>query len=264
MSECRRCGRSTRDEAYACDHCGDLLARALGDVHWLEEQIEITIARQKGATYDGSPSPGAEKPLPINLPASEARESLRALLVSWIKLCAEEGVRSTSTSDAYPRDTLAAMSYWLLWRVDGLLLHEAGADAVDEITDAVATCHRMVDRPPEREYVGPCAMCARDLYCRPGDKSGACRQCGAEWTFLERGEWMKAQMAGRLVTAREASTMLGRLNLPTAQGTIDKWRERKRIAERGHNTQGHRLYQWDELRALAETRPATQSQPAGA
>ena len=263
MSECR-CGRTTRDEAYACDHCGDLLGRALGDVTWLDEQIEITISRQKGATYDGSPSAGAEKPLPINLPASEARETLRGLLVSWIRLCAEEGVRSTDHRHNLPEDNLPAMSRWLLWRVDGLLLHEAGSDCIDEITSAVAHCYRLVDRPPEREYVGPCAGCTRDLYCRPGEPKGECRHCGRPWDNEERWTWMQAQMTGRLVTAREGATLLSRVGLATQQGTIDKWRERKRITERGHNTQGHRLYQWDELRALAETRPDTRTTLAGA
>lgn len=253
MSECR-CGKPTRDEAYGCEDCADLLGRALGDVPWLEEQIDITISRQRGATYDGNTAAGAEKPLPINLPASEARENLRALMVSWIKLCAEEGVRSTSLRRNLPEDTMTAMSRWLLWRVDGLMLHEAASEAVDEITSAVAHCHRLVDRPPERRYIGPCAGCARDLYAKPGATEGQCRWCEHEWTWLEREDWMKARMVGKLVTAREGSTLLGRLGMSTAQGTIDKWHERARITEAGHNAQGHRLYRWDELKALAETR----------
>jgi hypothetical protein len=260
MSECR-CGKPTRDEAYGCEDCADLLGRALGDVPWLEEQIDITISRQKGATYDGNTSAGADKPLPINLPASEARENLRALMVSWIKLCAEEGVRSTDPRRNLPEDTMTAMSRWLLWRVDGLMLHEAASEAVDEITSAVAHCHRLVDRPPERRYIGPCAGCGRDLYAKPGAKDGQCRWCEHEWTTIEREEWMKAAMVGKIVTAREGSTLLGRLGMSTAQDTIDKWRQRKRITECGHNAQGHRLYRWDDLRRLAESETRA---PAGA
>ena len=70
MSECK-CGRETRDDAYGCDHCGDLLARALGDVPWLDGELEVTTSRQKGLDYRkvGGGKGGkkdAERPLPVS------------------------------------------------------------------------------------------------------------------------------------------------------------------------------------------------------
>src|SRR5690606_39238814 len=87
-----------------------------------------------------------------------------------------------------PSDDLPAISRWLLWRVDGLALHDIGPEAVDEITDAVAQCHRLVDRRPDRQYLGTCSAdkpdgetCAAELYAYPGRRSIVCPTCEVEW-----------------------------------------------------------------------------------
>jgi hypothetical protein len=250
VSQCR-CGKPTRDEAYVCDDCTDDLGRALGDVTWLDRELEVTITRQKAATYDGSSAAGADIPTPVNWAASEARTHLHALLVLWVRLCSEEGVRSTDSRHGLPEDNLTSMSHWLLWRVDGLALHEAGSDAVDELTSAVAHCHRLIDRRPERRFLGPC-NCGRDLYAATAVKSVVCEHCGQDYDTEALREMMFRQVTGRLVTAREGATLLSRFGLETKQGTIDKWRERKRLAERGHNARDHRLYLWEDLLALAQ------------
>lgn len=248
-NECR-CGKPTRDAAYVCDDCLDSLGRALGDVTWLAGEMPTTIARQKGADYTGSTSRGAETPSPVHWGASEAWGHLKALLVSWALFCDAEGVRSADTRPGMPQDTHIALARWLLWRVDGLGLHDIGAEAVDEITSAVAHCHRLVDRPPEKRYAGPCT-CGRDLYHRPGATEVTCGLCGEEHNVAAVYEAMRAKVMGRLVTAREGATLLSRFDLETKQGTIDKWRERKIVVERGHNQDGHRLYLFDDLLKLA-------------
>jgi hypothetical protein len=139
----------------------------------------------------------------------------------------------------------------MLWRVDGLALHEAGSDAVDELVSAVAHCHRLIDRRPERKFLGPC-NCGRDLYAATAVKSVVCEHCGQDYDTEALREMMFSQVTGRLVTAREGATLLSRFGLETKQGTIDKWRERKRLAERGHNARDHRLYLWEDLLALAQ------------
>jgi len=249
MTTCR-CDRPTRDDAYVCDDCADELGRALGDVTWLVEELETTITKQRGKTESGGGGASAEKPLPYHEAAAEALRNLRALLVLWVRFCSEEGVRSSDPRDGLPEDNLPAMSRWLLWRVDGLTLHDIGPEAHDEITNAVATCRRVIDRAPERQYVGPCA-CGRDLYRKPGAQVVRCRFCEAEYDADALTNSLRDQIMGRLVTAREGATLLSRFDLETKQATIDKWRERKRLVERGHNTRGHRLYLFDELLTLA-------------
>lgn len=247
-TECR-CGRPTRDDAYVCDQCSDDLGGALGDVPWLDEQLEITITGQRAATYDGAPSRGAERPSPVHWGASEARAHLRALLVSWTLFCDAEGVRSTDPRPGLPADNLPALSRWLLWRVDGLTLHDIGPEAVDEITSAVVHCRRVIDRREVPRYVGTCDECDSDLYETSG--RATCRRCGAEYDLETLRRRMESALVGRLVTAREGATLLSRFGLETGQGTIDKWHERGKVIGAGSNGRGHRLYRWEELLALA-------------
>lgn len=248
MSECK-CGRPTRDAAYVCDDCGDRLAQALGDMTWLDEELETTVGKQRGAPTEGGPA-GSEKSLPFHVAAAEVRDNLRNTLVGWVRICSEEGVRSSDPSDGLPANTLTAMSRWLLWRVDGLAYHEAGGDAVDEITYAVTQAVKAIDLAPERQYVGPCA-CGRDLYRKPGALLARCRHCGEQYDAEALTNALRDQVMGRLVTAREGATLLSQFDLRTGQGTIDKWAERKRIVPRGHDDKQRRLYLFDELLTLA-------------
>lgn len=265
MSECS-CGRPTRDDAYACDECGDKTARALGDVPWLVEELETTITKQRATeANEGSASATCSCKdtddecqhalVPFHVPAAEKRDALRHALVSAVRFCREEGVRNSDPGPDWPDDTLLSMSRWLLWRVDGLALNDMGEEITRAIRDTVRACRHVIDKPPERAYAGPCPECKRDLYHRHHAAEVGCSGCGQRWDVGEVNKWMQERitehMENKLVTAREGATLLGRLGLPVEQGTIDKWRERNRIAEAGHNPAGHRLYRWDDLLALA-------------
>lgn len=242
-----RCGRATRDAAYVCDGCGDELARALGDVPWLDEELETSISKQRGVDYrtlggsKGAKKP-SERPSPVQWGASEARAHLRALLVSWSLFCASEGVRHRERNDDLPADTLAAMSRWLLCRVDGLALHEIGSDAVDEITDAVARCRRMVDKPVEKWFAGPCNECKTDLFARAGSREVECSACGLVYDMGERREWLREAARDHLATATEIARAIvvwgdGPASEHLLIDRIRKWAEREpRLIERGHVT----------------------------
>lgn len=273
MSTCT-CGNPTRDDAYSCDSCGDQLARVLGDMPWIEEQIEITVTKQRGSTFhDGASSATCSCKdedsddakcqhtlVPFHVAASEKRDALRNALVTAVRFCREEGIRNSSPEADWPDDDLPAMSRWLLWRVDGLAFNDMGHEIGQAIIDAARACRRIIDSPPERSYAGPCAECGRDLYHRPDASEVYCRGCGSTWDVGEVNAWMRGRieehMRDRLVTAREGSTLLGRFGLPVEQGTIDKWRERNRLAEAGQeppkgDRPGARLYRWDDLLTLA-------------
>lgn len=225
-AECR-CGRPTRDAAYGCDNCGDLLARALGDISWLDEQLEVTITRQSGIDYrrmgSGGAKKDAERPLPGNWTVSEARTHLKALLVSWVLLSNEDGVRSSDPNDGLPDDNLVAISRWLLWRVDGLMLHEAGGDAVDEIASAVAHCHRLIDRHPERQYLGQCEACVGGrLYARPGSDKATCEACDTSIDAQIVRERLLGELDDRLCTAAEIARLSTYLGLKAGREQVRK------------------------------------------
>lgn len=233
-NECK-CGRPTRDAAYVCDECADLLARSLGDIPWLDEQLEITVTRSAGIDYRTlGGAKATESPSPVHWAASEARTHLKALLVSWVLFCEAEGVRNSDPAIGLPADNLGALSKWMLWRVDGLALHDIGAEAVAEIADAVQTCHRLIDRHPERQYLGACEICETGrIYARPGGKWATCNSCDAGTDADAVRTKMLKQLDDRLCTAAEIarlSTYLGlQANREQVRKRINQWHKRELI-----------------------------------
>lgn len=231
-----RCGKPTRDTLTVCEDCLTELNQALGDIPALEEELNVTISQQKGVDYrrvggsKGGTKP-AETPSPVNMGASDAKADLKALLVSWARLCHEEQVRNQSGETGLPDDNLPAISRWLMWRVDGLGLHEAGSDAVDEITAAVGRCQRMVDIPTERQYLGDCDDCDTGrLYARPASTWARCEGCDKAVPAQDVRDRLLARLDDRLCTAAEIarlSTYLGlRANRESVRKRINQWHAR--------------------------------------
>lgn len=233
-NECR-CGKPARDAAYFCDDCGDLLARALGEVPWLDEQLEVTVTRTSGIDYRTlGGAKATEAPSPVHWAASEARTHLKGLLVSWVLFCEAETVRSSDPHNGLPADNLPALSRWMLWRVDGLALHEIGIEAVDEITEAVQTCHRLIDKHPERQYLGTCEGCDTGrLYARPGSKSATCNACDASIDADAVRAKLLKELDDRLYTAAEIaglSTYLGlKADRERVRKRINQWHKREQL-----------------------------------
>lgn len=230
-----RCGKPTRDAAYVCDDCGQDLSNALGDVPWLDEQLEVTITRTSGVDYrtlGGTAS--SEMPSPVHWAAADARGHLKALLVSWTRFCAEENVRNSSPHLGLPDDNLVAISRWLMWRVDGLALMDIGPEAVDEITSAVAHCRRLIDRHPERQYLGRCDFCSEgSLYASPGSMWARCHVCDAAIDADAIRKRLLTELDDRLCTAAEIahlSTYLGlKAGREQVRTRINQWHSRKQI-----------------------------------
>lgn len=227
-TECR-CGRPTRDVNVGCDNCGDLLAQALGDVPWLDEQMEVTITRQQGIDYRrlGGGKGGkkdAERPLPGNWTASEARTHLRALLVSWVLYSDAESIRNSDPLNGLPAEGLVPMSRWLLWRVDGLMLNDRAGDVVEQITSAIDACHRLIDRPADRQYLGECGEmdCAGRMYARPGGDVATCDSCRTPVKASEIRDRLLAELDDRLCTAKEIAELSTYLGLKADREQVRK------------------------------------------
>jgi hypothetical protein len=231
-------------EGHVCMGCAGRLERALGDVPALWEELDTVLTKQ--ARYAAAEFRRGEQALPFNPAASELGWVLRNTLSTWCRLIAEE--RGRVLPDA---DSPTAVAGWLLHHTTWLRHHRAGHEAVEEITSVVGQIRKAVDRPPERVYAGPCKDCGGDMYAKPDAASVDCRPCGLSYDVTEMRDWMRSQVYGRLVTAREGVVLLSRFGLPVVQKTIDKWFERKRVVDHGKDAEGKRLYLFDDLVTLA-------------
>jgi hypothetical protein len=235
MNFCR-CGKQTKDAEYTCNDCLNDLARDLGECTWLEEQLDISITRQRGAATTGGANSG-EKALPWHDKASEVKRDLHATLASWVRICVEEHVKSAGPSTSMPTDTIGSMSRWLLCRVDGLAFNEAGYEAVRDVARATERARNIVFYKPEaRVYLAPCgeAGCDGDVYADRGAIFGTCEVCATAFSVEARKKWMNELLDDRLFTAAEfaqlASTYLGlHVSRERVRKQINSWHKKKII-----------------------------------
>lgn len=239
-TECR-CGRPTRDDRSLCDTCLSELDRVLGDCTWLDEEIEVSMTKQRAVSYGGG-SRSSETAMPWHERAGDVRRTLHGLLVSWVRFAAEEGVRGAP--DDLPADNIPALSGWLLNVTDGLSLLDIGTEAHDEITDAVAAVERVVFwKRKARIYLGPCAYqdvpeneCPGDVYALEGEPVAYCEECERGVTVLIRQGQLDSDLHSRLLSAADIADWSVRMGLSAPRETVKKrvlqWHRRKRITAR--------------------------------
>lgn len=241
-----RCDRPVGD-AFMCQTCADSLRRDLAAVPSLAVELETTRARQvRFGDPVGARLAGAQG-LPYDPRATEAIYVLRSALVGWVRMIAEE-----SGTKELPLDTLAGLANWLRLKTEWLRHHEAGCEAVDEIGAAVQFASRIVDRPAERWYAGPCDNCQTDLYARSGVLIVTC-ECGDSYDVTERREWLLDSVADVLATATEISRALTSLDTPITAERIRQWRQRGQILPHATTTDGHPLYRIGDVLVLKAT-----------
>lgn len=214
MSACNRCERPVSD-ATICNHCKRDLERVLCEIPWLERELELTIARLSRFTEASDGGRSAETPVSYHLAASQAASNLRAILVSWVRLTMEE-----SEETRWPRDTMASMSRHLVRLLPWLRQHDAAAELVDEIQQAVWPCRRIVDTPTNRTTfdVGPCpetwdggTSCdgiVRAFIPASDDDQAhmACNSCQTRW---EAWQWLR--LGPRIIARKEQEARLANL-----------------------------------------------------
>lgn len=246
------CDRPRPGNRHLCGACEAELARALGDVAWLAGELDVVLSRQ-GSHTAGVRSAGV--PLPYDPRASEAAAVLKSALVGWVRELL------SWHAEEWPADDLADIAAWLLVRVERLVMHPAAEEAVGEICSAVRAAVRLVDRPVERVYAGPCGAekdgqeCPEALYARPDAVRVTCRACGAVYDVADRREQMLDSIGDLLLVAAQAAHVLTLLGEECTGERIRQWAFRGRVLAHGHDGQGRPLYRISELR---EQRAKTQ------
>lgn len=261
-----QCGKPTRDQAVLCDDCTNTLARALGDVAWVSEELETTITRQKAAAIGAGPRSSGSTPLPWHERGAEAKRDLQAILVAWVRFADEEHFPGRPTW--WPQDRPASLARWLLHVVRALGRHELGPDALEEITNAVATAERIVFwKRKNRIYLGTCGQvvtdddgnvlalcCPGEVYADEGAAVGHCDECGQGVTVVIRQSEIEQKLADRLCTAAEIATYAVHLGLEAprerVRQRVNYWHRHKRITAHGSNATGDPTFRYGDVRGM--------------
>ena len=237
---------------YMCGGCQAELARALDAVPEAVAELETTLAKQHtrtgggGGDIEDDPAPAVLHigPLPYDARASEAAWVLRNALVGWVRAlhvepregpvcatCTHPSCRMLPYSRG-PADTCQGMAAWLSAGLQRLVRHPAAEEAHGEIVAAVAAAERVVDRPADRWYAGPCADCTTPLYVKPGVTAGTCRECGQEFQVADRWDWMREQCKDLLGSPSYVAMVCTGLGAVVSPSTVRVWISRKKIHPR--------------------------------
>lgn len=242
------CDRPVSD-AYVCGACLSKLEIALADVRWLDDQLDVVLTRQTARSAGGRVSGDREHPLPYDQRASSARWVLTNTVTTWARVVDEEEPRANIPMLA----GLYVQAAWLASWSGFFRTHQAGHEAVEELTAAVSQARRVVDIRPERWYAGPCDECATDLYARAGAARVVCpnEACAHEYDAMDRRGTLLAAAEDRLANAAliaRAVTVLGR---PVDDAKIRQWAARGRIVAKSTDHKGRPLYRVGDVLDLA-------------
>ena len=241
-------GRPLLANAVICGTCEGSLARALGDLDALLDELDVTLTRQakKRPTRGNQASDGA--PMPYDIRASEAGRDLRVLLKDWTSLVAD-GLADTHTFVTLPTPATArTLAAWLLHHTHWIATHETGPDAYSEIVAAVNNIRRTIDIAPDTTYIGPCyavindVECTEDVYAHEGKATARCRVCGTTHDVANRTGQAAAISTTATATAVIMSRSLQLGGLPLEPRRIRVWAHRGHLVAAGTGPKGAPTY----------------------
>jgi hypothetical protein len=269
------CGRLS--DTFMCSGCWGKLERSLGDVAWIAEELDTTLARLdklSGASV-GYVRRSDEQRMPPNMHASQAGDELRQILGLWVRDlhethaprwqecdgcggqyfageqvhdredCQGEWIERLDPLDI--QDTAVALSRWLLRHPTWIRSHSAAEELYEEIRDVILKARRAIDRAPDTVYVGQCSaliedvMCEEDLYGITGRDTVTCRTCGTEHAIEGRRQILVGAMEDQLLTATEISQCFPAwFGKPVSASMVRGWKHRGRV--RSIDQDGQTLY----------------------
>lgn len=160
--QCPYCGERSND-GMLCHRCVKATKRALARIIELWPTLQETITRRDRI---GEPSEIRAQsiygPLPYREPASNVANRVRADLVGWVRICADD------YGADLPRDTVPAMCRLLIDRARQLRTSNAAAGWASDMVIARDSILRAVDLTDRRAPAGPCPEVTADNEPCPG------------------------------------------------------------------------------------------------
>lgn len=237
--------------ASICANCHRTLQISLGDIssYWVDlDTVKARLTRYSSAQGGR----GGEKPLPVDArfldwdgDGSRLQDLTKNTIGTWgrvvldarpviigpfhdacLDLTCVQARRSRP-----PRDDVPAVCRYLLGQADWIRTQHWAPDILDELADLAHLLRGMIDRPQDRECIGPCDHCPEMLYRRPGALTAKCRHCEAEYDdAAERRAGLMDNMQDRCLTAAEIEVAFTDIGLtPLTAARVRKWAQRKHL-----------------------------------
>lgn len=235
----------------------------MGKTQGLAAELDVQRSRQtrRGSMNGPRLAPDSKVWAPSNR-LDRAEVTLARAVALWVGRLAkaDHGIPSVTVTGA----TLARACTLLLWHSKDILEHADAAEAHRAFCDAATRIEKLVDRPADRVYAGPCwellpddTQCQTDLYAAPGVKEVQCRSCGIVHNVEYRKAWLADHLEEVELTATNCSRALAQIGLTVSRSHIDVWATRGSLISRGRVNSGGRslaLYRVGDVMLLAYKR----------
>ncbi len=180
----------------------------------LYELLVDTLVRRDhtGSDSIGVVSGAAAFEIDFHAAASELKSAIDGVIRTWAVDVADRNGREL------PARSVRKAAAWLAANPTLVAAHpDAGAFA-DQITKLTRSALRVIDRDPDRVYLGQCGgavlaetaivSCEADIYAPPGRSVVQCRACGAIWDVGPRRDHMLSKVDDELATPPEIARAL--------------------------------------------------------
>lgn len=251
-TDCLTCTRPVTDNAYLCRLCGDRIAKELGNIPALLDELTVTyIHAGKGDTIA---SRAATHGLPWSEAAREALDALSVVLTGLIAALLDIHGATPPATDP------ASQARWLLNRVDWIRRLPNANQTLDALIRCGKDINYAMDLHAERWYAGPCraeyvldpvhadddvdpdACCLAELYAKPGAVTVVCRQCRHTHDVAARRDWLLKQAEDQLAHAELIGRALASMGEAVTPAAIRGLAFRGRIVQHGVDRYGRPTY----------------------
>ncbi len=260
------CGKPTGSTATLCAACRTTLEIAIVNISAYYVDLDTLKARLVRFGQSGKSN---EAPLGMDArfaklgSGSEVEHDARNTVVAWVRyieeyvtvaegpLCGRYCLHLSCANvrrSRRPRDTIPSMCAYLLRWSDWLRTCPIGDQALDELCDVESRLRRLIDRPADRWYAGPCNAvvdgeidieCGETLYAKADFGEVKCRRCEAGYDVKARREWLleaaEDESAPISVIARAITVLLDdERSEGQLAGRLRQWASRNRIMATRH------------------------------
>jgi hypothetical protein len=293
---CELCSRPLPDTAYVCSTCATKVGEDLERI--VDYAPEVENAVLKLVRYGASGQGSGERPVPFDDKRAERAAAVGNTVATWARHVSESrGVQIPRLPDkpvvlgplcyhggalSYlldadrrrpclhdsceeirpPRPALGAAvaARWLVGQLEWLRHQPEAAEAFTELRNAARELQRVVDRPRDLWYAGPCrndlpdgGVCEVDIYAVPGTRTVRCRECKAEYDAVARRDWLLQEARDQLLHAEWIARALTALGIEDLTGSrIRNLAARGRIEQKGTNAAGDPVYKVGEVLDVLE------------
>lgn len=247
---CTNCHTIITTPPYTiCPNCETKLALAVLHLYTMLDTLNQLVDASVKLSNHGEHAPSAEPPTPVRLNILDLLDLLDASSWVWYKLLnPPKATITTTSSDSAVRD----LGQRLLAIAESPRL--AMIASADMVIDEALRLERRVSGVCERAQVlhpvGHCLnrLCGVVLYASDGDELVECPVCASVWRVMDvrLALWRECVHNRNLVTAVDASRLLGMCGIRVAASTIRSWHHR------GWLTSVDGLYRLADITPLAQ------------